>query len=282
MNEEPLESALPSWRDSPSRNSMLAFLRDVTQGAARTSVEQRVAAFDFDGTLACEKPRTVLAEFLAARSGPDSPETVRAASRGSGHDVLRGLGAVFAGQTVAEYEERAQEFLAGAVHPRFHWPYPSVVYQPMLELIELLAALQFSVFVCTDSSRDFIRVIAHPVLGLRREQIIGSEVQIEARGSRLVRSANPVPFDDGPGKTVHLWDRTGTQPLLAAGNAAGDIAMLSAASYALVVHHDDPVREYAYEDEHILTAAARKRWTVLSMRDDFTRLWAPDRAGGVR
>ncbi len=282
MTEHLLEDALPSWRDGPGRYSILTFLRDVTQGPAMMSVEQRVAAFDFDGTLACEKPRTVLAEFLADRSGPNSPETVRAASGGSGHDVLRGLGVVFAGQTVAEYEEQAREFLDRAEHPRFHCLYPRLVYRPMLELIQLLAALEFSVFVCTDSSRDFLRVIAEPVLGLRREQIIGSEVQIESREGRLVRTANPVPFDDGPGKTVHLWDRTGTQPLLAAGNAAGDIAMLQAARFPLVVHHDDSVREYAYDDDQILTAADCNRWTVLSMRDDFTCIWVPDQAGGVQ
>ena len=80
-------------------------------------------------------------------------------------------------------------------------------------------------------------------------------------------------MDDGPGKMVHLWDRTGRRPVLAAGNAVGDIAMLAAAQCALVVHHDDAAREYAYDDEKILHAAAQNRWNVISMRDDFTALW---------
>lgn len=260
---------------------MLAFLREVTFGPEMIPVAQRVAAFDFDGTLACEKPRTVLAEFLADKTGSRSPRGVLGAGVGSGHDVLRGLGAVFAGQTVTEYEEHAREFLDRAVHPRFGCSYPNVAYQPMLELISLLRVLEFSVFVCTDSSRDFLRVMSEPVLGLGREQIIGSEVKIEAVDGRLVRTANPVPFDDGPGKTVHLWDRTGTAPLLAAGNAAGDIAMLQAARYALVVRHDDQTREYAYDDAQILSAATRNGWTVVSMRDDFARLLVPDAAAGA-
>jgi cytosine/adenosine deaminase-related metal-dependent hydrolase len=89
-------------------------------------------------------------------------------------------------------------------------------------------------------------------------------------------------MDDGPGKTVHLWDRTGTQPVLAAGNAAGDIDMLRAARFALVVHHDDNVREYAYDDRLILNAAAGGGWTVLSMRDDFARVWPAGLADDAR
>lgn len=283
MTEDILEGALPSWRDGPAKQSLLAFLREVSCGPAMIAVPERVAAFDFDGTLACEKPRTALAEFLAECCRPDSPESVRrAAAGGSGADVLRGLGVLFAGRTVQNYGERSREFLDRAAHPRFRRPYPSLLYQPMLELIRILCALDFSVFVCTDSSRDFLRVIADSALGLRREQIIGSEVQIDYVDGRLVRTPNPIPFDDGPGKTEHLWDRTGTQPVLAAGNAAGDIEMLRAARYALVVHHDDPVREYAYADEQVLDAAAGDRWTVLSMRTDFARIWASEATAGVQ
>ncbi len=49
--------------------------------------------------------------------------------------------------------------------------------------------------------------------------------------------------------------------------------MLRTARFALVVHHDDDVREYAYDGPQILNAAAADGWTVLSMRDDFARLW---------
>jgi len=66
--------------------------------------------------------------------------------------------------------------------------------------------------------------------------------------------------------------------VLAAGNAAGDIDMLRAARFALVIHHDDAVREYAYDDYQILDAAAEGGWTVLSMRDEF----APHLASGPR
>ncbi len=267
--------SLPSWRDGAARRSVIGFLQEITQGPDALPAADRVAAFDNDGTLACEKPHTALAGFLLDRAAAAG---IAAPSVTSGHDVLRELGILFAGQTTAQYEEQARCYLGEAMHPRFHRRYPMLTYQPMLELISLLHALDFSVFMCTDSSRDFMRVIAGPAYGLRRERVIGSEVQIQAVDGRLVRTARPAPMDDGPGKTVHLWDRTGTQPVLAAGNAAGDIDMLRAARFALVVHHDDHVREYAYDDLQILSAAAEGDWTVLSMRDDFARVWPADLA----
>ena len=261
---------LASWADGPLKRSLIRFLSEVTQGPDALPVAERVAAFDNDGTLACEKPQTALAAFLQDQLGATDSSLSRPVS---GHRVLRELGVLFAGATTGEYDAQASRFLARARHPRFGRPYPMLTYQPMLELVDLLHALEFSVFMCTDSSRDFMRTIAGPAYGLGREQVIGSEVRIDAARGRLVRSATPVPMDDGPGKVVHLWDRAGSPPLLAAGNAVGDIAMLAAARYALVVHHDDPAREYAYDDEKILQAAAQNAWSVISMRDDFTAMW---------
>jgi len=71
-----------------------------------------------------------------------------------------------------------------------------------------------------------------------------------------------------------------------AGQAVADLqartGMLRAARFALVVHYDDDVREYAYDDPQILNAAARGGWTVLSMRDDFARVWPTDLADSAR
>ena len=214
MNRTELAARLRSWSDRAARQSLITFLYQATVGPDALAVADRVAAFDNDGTLACEKPHTALAAFRANAAGQGVP----AGSGASGHQVLRDLGVLFQGRTTAEYEDQARAFLGRAMHPRFALPYPMLSYQPMVELIALLQDLQFSVFMCTDSSRDFMRVIAGPAYGLTRAHVIGSEVRIESVRGRLVRTATPVPLDDGPGKAVHLWDRTGTQPVLAAGN----------------------------------------------------------------
>ncbi len=267
MDDVELGTLLPSWREGTAKQRLVDFLVNVTQGPQARPLADRVAAFDFDGTIACEKPWTVLAAFLADRLGEAAP-TITA-----GHQVLPALGEVFQGIGTIEYQVQATRFLSAARHPRFDQEYSRLIYEPMLELIHLLQSLAFRVFLCTDSSRDFIRVLAGAALGLTGDLVIGSEVQTELLDGKLVRTATPIPIDDGPGKPVHLWDRTGAVPLLAAGNAHGDIDMLTAADFALVINHDDPDREYLYQDEQILAAAADREWTVVSMRHDFGCPW---------
>lgn len=57
--------------------------------------------------------------------------------------------------------------------------------------------------------------------------------------------------------------------------------MGAGARFCLFVHHDDATREWAYDREsHIgrldkgLTEAAGKAWTVVSMKDDWKRVFA--------
>ena len=102
--------------------------------------------------------------------------------------------------------------------------------------------------------------------------MIGSATTLEYRDGDLYRTAGvEQPIDDGPGKPVHIWTRTGRKPLLAGGNADGDVAMLETARFALLVHHDDAEREFAYDEgaEKALAAAEANGWTVVSMKEDF-------------
>lgn len=80
------------------------------------------------------------------------------------------------------------------------------------------------------------------------------------------------------------------RPVAAFGNSDGDLAMLqwtaagSGAHLCLYVHHDDPVREWAYDrDSSIgrldqgLDEARTRGWTIVSMKDDWKAIY-PDAA----
>src|SRR5664279_648171 len=152
MDGQAMTAALASWRPGPAREAIVDFLLEVTRGPGAVPPAERVAAFDNDGTLACEKPRTALASFLSAEAaarGAPVPDGI------SGHAVLQCLGGLFEGCSTVEYEQHARAFLDQARHPRFGRGYPGLVYSPMRELIALLHELEFSVFLCSDSSRDF-------------------------------------------------------------------------------------------------------------------------------
>ena len=79
----------------------------------------------------------VVGSLPSWRDGPakQSILTFRDITNGPEKNVLRGLGALFAGWTVIEYDEQAREFLSRAVHPRFDHLHPRLTYHPMLELV---------------------------------------------------------------------------------------------------------------------------------------------------
>ncbi len=187
-------------------------------------------------------------------------------------ELLKGVTEAYCGITTEAFEARALEFFASANHPTLGVPYTQTAYTPMVELIRLLEANDFRVYICSGGGRDFVRVISEAVYGLPRDRVIGSAPILEYRDGDLYRTAGiEQPIDDGPGKPVHIWARTGCKPLLAGGNADGDVPMLETARFGLLVRHDDADREFAYDEgaEKALAAAATNGWTVVSMERDF-------------
>jgi hypothetical protein len=89
-------------------------------------------------------------------------------------------------------------------------------------------------------------------------------------------------FDDGPAKPIRIWSRLGRRPLIAGGNANGDIPMLAFAGTSerpplrLLVLHDDAEREAAYTRgaERALERARAEDWTIVSMRNDWVTVFA--------
>jgi hypothetical protein len=116
--------------------------------------------------------------------------------------------------------------------------------------------------------------------GIPRERVIGSATMVQYRDGELYRTKDvEQPIDDGTGKPEHIWMRTGHKPLLAGGNADGDVPMLETARFSILIHHDDADREFAYDKgaEQALAAADKHRWTIVNMKDDFTTVF--DAAG---
>jgi hypothetical protein len=94
-------------------------------------------------------------------------------------------------------------------------------------------------------------------------------------------------IDDKTGKPVGINQHIGRRPIAAFGNSDGDLEMLQWATlgggvrFALIVHHTDAEREYAYDRQsHIgkldkaLDAAATNKWTVVDMKRDWKPIFA--------
>jgi hypothetical protein len=282
---------LPGWTDGPAKAQILEFVRSVTEpGASFVPAADRIAAFDGDGTLWCEKPMSAQAEFLLRRwkeiaqahPGTARQQPWKAIAEGDMEwlaaflarmpGLTRGVAEAYEGITVGAFEKAVRGFLDTARHPAFGVPYTRLGYRPMRELIALLRAREFDIYICSPGSRDFVRVFSGDMYDIPRQAVIGSGTALEYRHGKVYRTKGvEQPADDGPGKPVHIWTRTGRQPLLAGGNADGDAAMLRTARFGLLIRHDDAGREFAYDAgaEKALAKARERGWTVVSMQNDF-------------
>ena len=289
---------LPSWSEGVAKTAILEFVGSVTRpGASYVPPTDRIAAFDNDGTLWCEKPQYVQAEFafrrwramVEADPAKASEQPYKALIEHDeawltdllAHvpDLLKGLTEAFEGFTVEAFEQAVEAFFATATHPVLGVPYTLVGYRPMRELLGFLAAAGFTSFICSGGGRDFIRPVSEQMYGIPRERVIGSAAAVRFRDGELYHTRDvEQPIDDGAGKPEHIWMRAGHKPLLACGNADGDIPMLETARFGLLIRHDDHEREFAYDAgaEAALAEAAKRGWTVVSMHHDFTTVFGAD------
>jgi len=310
---------LPSWNDGPAKKAILDFVAAVTREGSDTFVPpaERVAVFDHDGTLICEKPLAhgmFLVDrirALAERRPEIADEEPYATLLTGDYDLVRRLGrqqlveltfATLAGESPERIEADAMEFIRTARHPLFGVPLGETCYQPMRELIRLLEARGFAVWICSGSGLNFLRPASAEWHGIVPERVIasrpatslreaaasvggsaGGSVEGQGRDLELVVLPELRVFNDRAQKPVSIAEQIGRRPILAAGNVGtgGDIEMLRWSQggprpgLQLLVLHDDDDREMAYGEprSESLEAAARHGWQVVRMKTDWNRVF---------
>ena len=163
----------------------------------------------------------------------------------------------------------------------------------MLELLAYLRANGFKTFIVSGGGIEFMRPWTEKVYGIPPEQVVGSSIKtrFEMRDGRPVLLRLPeIDFiDDKVGKPVGINQHIGRRPLAAFGNSDGDLEMLQYTTlsggprFGLLVHHTDAEREYAYDRkshfgklDKALDAAALNKWTVVSMKTDWKKIFPGD------
>jgi phosphoserine phosphatase len=246
------DSLLPSWRETYTKRSILDFVAAVTDPRADAFVPviDRVAVFDNDGTLSCEMPLYTQLAFALDRSAElGKPMTLTELQAGGLGAVMQLVQLTHSSITTDEFDTVCRAWMASARDPRFDRPYSSMVYQPMLELLDLLKQAELTCWVISGGGADFMRTWATDVFGLPPHRLIGSVGSTELRdgdnGPELVKGTDIQLLDDGVQKAISIHRHIGQRPLLAAGNTNGDLPMLrwSAANpyptLQLVVAHTD-------------------------------------------
>jgi phosphoglycolate phosphatase-like HAD superfamily hydrolase len=296
---------LESWNEGATKSAIVDFVGRITTQGGPDYVEphQRIAVFDNDGTLWCEKPMYIQLDFLIRRFVEQAKadpalrgrqpykaafegnlrwfgDAVTKHYQGDDSDVKPLVAAILTAHhetTVEQHAGRVSAFFEQATHPTLKRPYTSCGYRPMVELLRYLEANAFTNYIVSGGGRDFMRPVTVALYGIPPERVVGSSVGLDYRDGDLYTTAQPEFLDDGPMKPVRLWSRIGRRPILAAGNSNGDIEMLEfTRGLRLLVLHDDADREFDYAAgaERALTQAAMDDWTVVSMRDDWTTVFS--------
>lgn len=292
--------SLASWNDTQRKQAILDFVAAASDenNPNYISSADRIAAFDNDGTLWVEQPAPAQTGLLLnklvkqVKKNPSlaaedpfrgivnqDPDFLQALAQQVPEAVLaflKGLGTAYQGTTPVEYEAEVRQYLASLIHPRFKRPWTELVYQPMMELFDLLRANEWRIFVCSGGGRDFMRVFSEDTWGINKENVIGSAPEYAYEDGRLVRqNALHGNIALGPGKPEHIYARTGRTALFAGGNGDVDLEMLQEARFRLVVVHDDEQREYATTSaaEKLLEAGRQGDWTMVSIKDDWKRVF---------
>lgn len=308
---------LTSWNDGPSLQAIEDFVAKVTTkgNPGFVSRHERVAVFDNDGTLWCEKPMPIelgfilqrLAEMAEADGDLRNRQPWKAAYsreyswlgdvitkhyQGDDSDVkllVAGMLQAFERVSVETYQEGAGKYLREGRHPTLERAFAHCVYVPMVELLRYLEAYGFTNYIVSGGDRDFMRVISTDFYGIPPDRVVGSSAglrfQLEEGIGSVVYEAQPDVFDDGQAKPVRLWSRIGRRPILAVGNSNGDIPMLQFAAHpsrpslSVLIDHDDETREYSYRSgaEDALKEAGSSGWSVVSMKRDWDIVFSAEK-----
>lgn len=295
---------LPSWNNTPEKEKIIDF---VTNKVPQIPVNDRIAVFDMDGTLACEAPLWFemysAVQGLCLQADKDSSllqnpmyryaEKLRVNPKDTsvmnhwGPSIQPMIMNAFKGWDNEKYVKFTKAYLDTAMNRDYHIPLAKMFYPPMLELISYLKANQFDVYVVSGSLQGLMWSVCPKALGFDRSHLLGTSQAMQpvfhtGKGTEFVLEPTIFqPSNNNNGKAINIYRHIGKAPVFAFGNTTGDWGMFRMASanplpnISFMLNHDDAKREYEYSPWHGTPCPAWKDsmsvhgWNIVSMKDDF-------------
>ncbi|MBR3158659.1 MAG: haloacid dehalogenase-like hydrolase [Atopobiaceae bacterium] len=259
----------PSWNaDSESLKTLVEYVKAVTDESSADYVEpaDRIATFDMDGTIICEKAPFYIDWCMLLNRVLDNPsyneadytpsdETVKMCQDirntiNAGEKVTaeqeenkgKLITSEFAGMTPEEYHAHVRSFAESVDAVGFEgMTYGQSFYKPMLEVIDYLKANDFDVWMVSACEREFVRALVPTVFDIAPDRIIGTDVAYVATGEgdeaydkynmgqdEDIVLGDPLGQETGKtGKSIAIMREIGKRPILAFGNSSGDYSMLN-------------------------------------------------------
>ena len=315
---EPAE-IIPFWsEDSPTMQQILSLVSSMTEETSDAYLpeEDRIAVFDFDGTLFGERFPTYFDNCLflhrvlddetfqapadikeyaqelrtALENGTEEPESPRSTAQMAAE--------CFAGMTVEEYRAYVRAFMAIPAWGFENMTYGQGYFKPMTALVEYLAGRGFKIFVSSGSERAMVRELMSGTLDkwIPSERVIGSTFSLTATGQgdtsgrsysftpddEVLMEGNLVTKNQKANKVFSIVDEIGKAPVLVFGNSSGDLSMaeycLQHGGSAFMLLCDDLERDYG----DLKTADKFKKtcqesgFHTVSMKEEFASIFGDE------
>ena len=259
---------LSYWTEgSGLRQQLVPYMEAITDenSADYIPVEDRIAVFDFDGTLFCETDPNYFDYTLLVYRVTEDPEYKDKASEfekmvaakiidqnenGTKYEELpvehgQAVASAFKGMTQQEFTAYIQEFKKLPMPSYEGMTRGGGFYEPMLQVVNYLKANDFTVYVISGTDRFICRgLMENSPLILPNKQIIGSDELVVSRlqngedglnytfeqGDDLILGGEFLIKNLKMNKVTVINREIGQQPVLSFGNTTGDAAM---ANYTL-------------------------------------------------
>ena len=258
------ETVFPSWNaDSEALHELVAFVADTVDETSPNYLApaDRIATFDMDGTILCEKAPVYVDYCLTMFRVLDDPtfnatEEERNAMQqvrdhaytygetytpeGVNKDTL--VATAFAGMTPEEFRAYVVDFADSVEAVGFEgMTYGQSFYLPMIEVIDYLRANDYDVWMVSACEREVVRALVER-FGIPFDRVIATDVPYVASGAgdKAADDYNMgreelillgAPLDEvecgKSGKPAAIAREIGKRPVLAFGNSSGDYSMLN-------------------------------------------------------
>ena len=254
---------LSLWNENAeARQQLISYMEAITKegGPDYIPVENRIAVFDFDGTLFCETDPNYFDYTLLVYRVLEDPEYKDQASEfekmvankivdqntnGTKYEELpvehgQAVASAFKGMTIDEFYAYIQEFKKLPMPSYEGMTRGGGFYEPMLQVIDYLKANDFRVYVISGTDRFICRgLMLNSPLELPNYQIIGSDESVVSAKQAGEDGLN-YTFEQGDdlylggefiiktlkmNKVAVINKEIGIQPVLSFGNTTGDAAM---------------------------------------------------------
>ena len=258
------DETLSLWtEDSVAKRELIAFVEAVTTPGSPEFIEpaERIAVFDFDGTLFCETDPNYFDYTLLVYRVLEDPEyrdkasdferetaqkivtlnQTGEAAKGLEVDHGKAVASAFKGMTLEQFNEYVQEFKKQAMPSYEGMTRGNGFYLPMLEIVRYLQDNEFTVYIISGTDRFIVRAIFYEsVLGdIPPYQIVGSDENVVAvnqngedgltyqisKGEDVVLGGEFMVKNLKMNKVSVIIKEIGVHPVLSFGNSTGDSSM---------------------------------------------------------